>query len=75
MGKMKQTAKNVKGITQEKLQLLPKREKTEKRECIAEWHTFLGIFLAKEVRTRFSKMGLYPIRILVAHTLPLPCNN
>ena len=51
MGKMKQKAKNVEGITQEKLQLLPNREKTEKRECLAEWHTFLGIFLAKEVRT------------------------
>ena len=75
MGKMKPTAKNVEGITQEKLQLLPKREKTEKRECLAEWHTFLGIFLAKEVKTRFSKMGLCRIRILVAHTLPLPCNN
>ena len=72
---MKQTAKNVEGITEEKLQLLPKREKNEKRECLAEWPTFLGIFLAKEVRTRFSKMGLCPIRILVAHTLPLPCNN
>ena len=36
-------------------------EENEKRGCMAEWHTFLGIFLAKEVRTRFSKMGLYPI--------------
>ena len=51
MGKMKLTAKIVERKTQEKLQLLPKCEKTEKRECIAEWHTFLGIFLAKEVRT------------------------
>ena len=46
-------------------------EENGKRGCIAEWHTFLGIFLAKEVRTRFSKMGLCPIRILVAHTLPI----
>ena len=30
-------------------------EENEKRGCIIEWHTFLGIFLAKEVRTRFSK--------------------
>ena len=51
MGKMKLTAKIVVRKTQENLQLLPKREETEKRECIAEWHTFLGIFLAKEVRT------------------------
>ena len=50
-------------------------EENGKRECMAEWPTFLGIFLAKEVRTHFSKMGLCPIRILVAHTLPLPCNN
>ena len=28
-------------------------EENEKRGCLAEWHTFLGIFLAKEVRTRF----------------------
>ena len=49
--------------------------KMEKRGCMAEWPAFLGIFLAKEVRTHFSKMGLCPIRILVSHTLPLPCNN
>ena len=71
MGKMKLTAKIVERKTQEKLQLLPKREETEKRECIAKWPTFLGIFLAKEVRTRFSEMVLCPIRILVAHTLPI----
>ena len=49
--------------------------KLKKRECIAEWHTFLGIFLAKEVRTHFSKNGSLPNSNLVAHTLPLPCNN
>ena len=67
--KMKPAAKNVEWKTQEKFQLLPKREETKKRECLAEWPTFLGIFLAKEVKTRFSKMGLCPIRIF-AHTLP-----
>ena len=34
--------------------------KNEECGCMAEWHTFLGIFLAKEVRTRFSKMGPLP---------------
>ena len=28
-------------------------EENGKCGCMAEWHTFLGIFLAKEVRTRF----------------------
>ena len=70
MEKMKPTAKNVEGKTQEKLQLLPKREETEKRGCLAEWPTFLGIFLAKEVRTRFSKMGLCPIRISLPILFP-----
>ena len=49
--------------------------KMEKRGCIAEWPTFLGIFLAKEVKTRFSKNGPLPNSNLVAHTLPIPCNN
>ena len=69
MGKMKLTAKTWDPNTQEKLQLLPKTpnvkengQENEKRGCMAEWHTFLDIFLAKEVRTRFSKMGLCPIR-------------
>ena len=73
--KMKLTAKIVERKTQEKLQLLPKREETEKCGCIAEWHTFLDIFLAKEVRTHFSKNGSLPNSNLVAHTLPIPCNN
>ena len=61
--------------TQETPAAPPKREKTQKRECIAEWHTILGLFLAQEVRTRFSKNGSLPNSKLVAHTLPLPCNN
>ena len=32
-------------------------EENEKRGCMAEWPTFLGTFLAKEVRTHFSKNG------------------
>ena len=36
---------------------LPCVSKNEERGCMAEWPTFLGIFLAKEVKTRFSKMG------------------
>ena len=35
-------------------------EENGKHGCMAEWHKFLGIFLAKEVRTRFSKMGSLP---------------
>ena len=74
MGKMKQTAKTWKESHRKNSSCSQNVRKTEKRGCIAEWHTFLGIFLAKEVRTRFSKMGLCPIRIF-AHTLPIPCNN
>ena len=68
--KMKLTAKIVERKTQENLQLLPKREETEKRECMAEWPAFLGIFPAREVRTRFSKMGLFPIRISLPTLFP-----
>jgi len=74
---MKPTAKNVDGKTQEKLQLLPKRPNVKKnglengkRGCMAEWPAFLDIFLAKEVRTRFSKMGLCPIRIWLPILFP-----
>ena len=45
-------------------------EENGKRGCMAEWPTFLGIFLAKEVRTRFSKMGLCPIRIWLPILFP-----
>ena len=39
---------------------LPYVGKDEYCGCIAEWPMFLGIFLAKEVKTRFSKMGPLP---------------
>ena len=39
--------------------------KMEKRGCIAEWHTFLGI----------QKNGSLPNSNFFAHTLPIPCNN
>ena len=75
MGKMKPQPKTWKEKHTGNSSCSPKREKTQKRECIAEWHTILGLFLAQEVRTRFSKNGSLPNSKLVAHTLPLPCNN
>ena len=81
MGKMKPATKKCGMKNTGKTPAAPKSPnvkenggKMEKRGCIAEWHTFLVIFLAKEVKTRFSKMGLCPIQIF-SHTLPIPCNN
>ena len=82
MGKMKPATKNVEMKDTGKTLAAPKSpnvkengEENEKRGCIAEWHTFLDTFLAKEVRTHFSKNGSLPNSNFFSHTLPIPCNN
>ena len=66
MGTMKPATKNVNEDTG-KTPAAPKSpnvkengEENGKHRCMAEWNTFLGISLAEEVRTHFSKMGSLP---------------